>query len=106
MPTLLKPTDEIVIAATSVAVVLSIFNNDCPNVADIRADKPNNVNTHASVKGAALTSTAVIGAIALLGKSPTVFTIGGAMILFEVWKRHIANYGRNGTQENMEAASY
>lgn len=106
MATLLKPTDEIVVAATSVAVVLAIFNNDTPNVADIRADKPNNVNTHKATKMAALTSTAVIGSIALLGKSPTVFTIGGAMILFEVWKRHFANYGANGTEENMQAASY
>jgi hypothetical protein len=106
MATLLKPTDEIVVAATSVAVVLAIFNNDTPNVADIRADKPNNINTHAATKMAALTATAVIGSISLLGKSPTVFTIGGAMIIFEVWKRHIANYGRNGTQENQEAASY
>lgn len=103
---ILKPTDEIVVAATSVAIVLAIFNNDTPCVADIRADKPNNVNTHASVKMAGLTSTAVIGSVALISKSPTVFTIGGAMILFEIWKRHYANYGKNGTQENQAAAAY
>jgi hypothetical protein len=102
----LKPSDELVIGVTSVAIVLAIFNNDTPNVADIRADKPNNVNTHKATKMAALTATAVVGSVALLGKSPTVFTIGGAMILFEVWKRHYANYGANGTHENMQAASY
>lgn len=103
---MLKPTDEIVVAATSVAVVLAIFSNDTPSVADIRADKPGNPNTHAATKGAALTATAVIGSLALLSKSPTVFTIGGAMILLEVWKRHVVNYGKNGTAENMAAASY
>lgn len=106
MATLLKPTDEIVVAATSVAVVLAIFNNDTPPVADIRADKPGNVNTHKATKMAAITAVAAIGTISLLGKSPTVFTIGGAMIIFEVWKRHIVNYGVNGTQENQAAAAY
>jgi hypothetical protein len=104
--TFLKPGEEMIIGATSVAIVLAIFSNDTPNVADIRADKPNNVNTHKATKLAAITSTAVIGTIALIGKSPTVFTIGGAMILFEVWKRHYVNYGANGTQENQAAASY
>jgi hypothetical protein len=104
--TMLKPTDEIVVAATSVAIVLAIFSNDTPNVADIRADKPHNVNTHKATKTAGFTATAVVGSISLLAKSPTVFTIGGAMILFEIWKRHFANYGANGTQDNMAAASY
>ena len=106
MAAILKPSDELVVGATSVAIVLAIFANNVPNLADIRADKPGNVNTHKSTKLAAITATAVVGSLALLGKSPTVFTIGGAVILLEVWKSHFANYGANGTADNQAAASY
>jgi hypothetical protein len=97
---ILKPNDEMIVTATGVALVYAIFNQGVPNYADIRADQPGNSNTHAATKMAAITSIAAVGALALIGKSPTVFTVGGAMILFETWKTHFANYGKNGAQEN------
>jgi hypothetical protein len=102
----LKPTDELIVSATSVALVYAIFSQSTPNFADVRADKPGNVNTHKSVKMAAITSTAAVGSLALLGKSRTVATIGFAAILFETWKYHYANYGANGTAENQGSVSY
>lgn len=96
----LKASEELIVAATAITLVLAIYQNGLPNFADIRADQPGNVNTHKSTKMAAITSTAAVGSLALIAKSPTVFTIGGAMILFETWKYHFANYGANGTQEN------
>jgi len=104
--TSIKPSDELIVGATSIALVLAIFNQNTPNLADIRADKVNNVNTHKSVKLAAITATGVVGALSLLAKSPTVFVIGGAAILFETWKLHFANYGVNGTEQNQAAAGY
>jgi len=102
----LKPTDQVVVSATAIALVYAIFAQTVPAYADVRADKPNNVNTHKAVKMAAITSIAAVGSLALVGKSPTVFTIGGAMILFEAWKYHYGNYGANGTDENAASASY
>lgn len=102
----LKPSDELIVGATSITLVLAIFSTNTPNLADVRADKQNNVNTHKSVKMAAITATAAVGSLSLLAKSPTVFVLGGAMILFETWKYHFANYGINGTQENAASASY
>jgi hypothetical protein len=96
----LKPSDELIVSATSIALVLAIFSQNTPNLADVRADQPGNVNTHKSVKLAAITSVATVGALSLLAKSPTVFSVGGAAILFETWKYHFANYGANGTQDN------
>ncbi len=95
----LKASDEVIVGATAVALVFAIYGNGLPNYADIRADVPGNPNTHKSTKIAAITSVAAVGALALIAKSPTVFTIGGAAILFETWKYHAANYGVNGTQE-------
>lgn len=106
MATVLKPSDELIVGATSVSLVYIIFAQGCPNLADIRADKPGNVNTHKSVKLSAITATAAVGSLALIAKSPTVFVIGGAMILFETWKNHFANYARNGTEENQMEAAY
>jgi hypothetical protein len=100
---LLKPDSELLVGGTSVALVLAIFAQNTPNLADVRAATPGDVNTHKSVKLAAITSFAAVGALALLGKSPTVMVIGGAAILFETWKYHFANYASNGTAENNQA---
>ena len=97
----LKPSDELMIGAISAGIVYSIFALNVPNLADVRADQPGNMNSYKSVNTATWTSTAVIGALALLAKSPTVFVFGGGMILLETWKHHFANFGKNGADENM-----
>ena len=96
----LKPDGELLVSATAIALVIAIFSNNMPPLADIRADEPGNVNTHKSTKLAAITATAAVGSLALLGRSPTVATVGFGAILWETWKNHFANYGANGTQEN------
>jgi hypothetical protein len=102
----LKPSDEIIVGATGITLVYAIFSQSLPPHCDIRADKPGNVNTHKSTKMAAITSTAVIGSLSLLSRSKSVFVVGAAMIVFETWKYHFANYGANGTEENQQAAAY
>lgn len=104
--TSIRPSDELIVGATSIALVLAIFGQNTPNLADVRADQTNNVNTHKATKLAAITATGVVGALSILAKSPTVFVIGGAAILFETWKLHFANYGVNGTEQNQASPSY
>jgi hypothetical protein len=106
MPHILKPSEEMVIVAAGVSTVLAIFNGGVPCYADVRHDHPGNVNTHKSVKMAAISSTAVISVVSLIAKTPTLFVVGGAMIVYETWKYHYANYGANGADENAAAASY
>jgi hypothetical protein len=96
----LKPSDELVIAGITATLVYSIFAIETPNLADVRYDVPGNMNTYKSVKLGAWTATAVISAVALLARSPTVFIVGGGMILLETWKHHYANFGVHGAQEN------
>ena len=100
----LKPENELTVSAITLGLVWSIYNGMVPPYADIRADKPGNVNTHKSVKMAAITSSAVVASLAILGRSPTVFIVGGAAIVFETWKNHYANYGPDGAKET--AAGY
>jgi len=100
MVNVLKPSDELIVGATAVSLVYAIYAQGIPPYADVRADDRGNMNTYKSTKMAAITSIAAVGALSLLAKSPTVFTIGGAMIIFETWKYHYANMGVDGTREN------
>ena len=96
----LKPDGELLVSATALALVIAIFNVNLPTLSDVRYDQQSNMNTHASTKLAAITAVAAVGSLALLGKSPTVATVGGAAILWETWKYHFANHGVNGAQQN------
>lgn len=101
----LKASDELIVSVTAIALVVSVFQGSLPPLADIRADEKSNINTHKTTKMAAITSAAIVGTVALVAKSPTVFIIGGGAILFETWKNHFANHGANGTQENAAATA-
>jgi hypothetical protein len=90
----LKPNEELMVSAISAGIVYSIFQLDAPNLADVRATTPGGAqsqNIHGSVKTAVYTSAAVIGGISILAKSPTVFVVGGVMIVAEAWKYYHAN---------------
>ena len=87
----LKPSEELQVSALSAAVVYSIFQLNAPNKADVLAAQPHNSTVHGSVKTAAWTATAVTAGIALLAKSPTVFIVGGALIVAESWSFFRAN---------------
>jgi hypothetical protein len=100
----LKPESELTVSAITLGLVYSIFTGMVPPYADVRADKPGNANTHKAVKAAAITSTAVVASLGLLGRSPTVFIVGGTAILYETWKNHYANYAADGAKET--AAGY
>lgn len=101
---LLKPSEEIQVAGLSAAIVYGIFSLNTPNLADVRYDVPGNKNTYKAVNNATWTSAVVIASIALLAKSPTVWIVGGGMILLESWKHHYANFGVHGAQENSKDA--
>lgn len=90
----LKPSEEVQLAALSVAAVLTVFALDAPSLADVRVSQPNTPqaqHVHGSVKTAAYTAAAVVVALALLGKSPTVYVVGGMTIAAETWKFYHAN---------------
>jgi len=79
----LKPSDEVIAASFAVAAVLAVFAQHTPNLADVKADAANKDNTRRSIRGAVLTSGAIVSGIALLAKSPAVYIVGGAVIVIE-----------------------
>lgn len=91
---------QLITAGLSATVVYSIFALNAPNLADVRADEPGNTNTYKAVNTATWTAAGVSAGLALLAKSPTVFVVGGVLILIETWKYHAANFGGKGDRQN------
>jgi hypothetical protein len=87
----LKPNEEIMAASFAVAAVYGVFSTHAPNMADVKASKAGNANTHSSVKSAVITSAAIVSGIALLAKSPVVYVVGGLTIAIEGWSYFHAN---------------
>ena len=93
----LKPNEEVMTSAAVLAVVYGIFQMQAPNHADVKASMPNNGVVHSSVKGAAAEAAAVVAAISLLAKSPTIFVTGGLATAALAWHYYHANSQHPGT---------
>jgi hypothetical protein len=91
MAVALKPSEEVVAASFAVAAVLAVFSQHTPNLSDVKNDGANNDNTRRSIKGAVLTSAAIVSGIALLAKSPAVYIVGGLTIVIEGFQYAHAN---------------
>lgn len=87
----LRPSEEVIAASFAVASVLAVFSTHTPNLADVKADCANNDNTRRSVRSAVITSAAIVSGVALLGKSPAVYIIGGMVIVIEGFQFAHAN---------------
>lgn len=74
------------------ALSYGVFQHNLPNMADIRTCEAGNSTIHGSAKNAAWTSAAVVSAVALISKDPTIFTLGGAFVLALYWTCQHANH--------------
>lgn len=98
----LKPDQELLIGAAAAGIVYGIFSQGVPNLADVRADEAN-MNTYKAVNTATITASAVVITLGLLGRSPTIFILGGGMTVFEAWKYHFHNFGGSASTRNEHA---
>jgi hypothetical protein len=74
------------------ALSYGVFQHHLPSMADIRTCESGNRDVHTCAKGAAWTSAAVVAGVSLVSKDPTVFTLGGIMILALYWTAQHANH--------------
>lgn len=82
---MLKPEVSIPAGLATAAVVYGVYSNALPNAADIRTAPPQNTDVDAARKQAAWTSAAVVGAVSLMAGDPTIFVIGGAVLVALDW---------------------
>lgn len=85
----MKPEVSIPVGLATAAVVYGIYSNATPTIADIRVGPAQDNNIESARKMAAWTAAAVVGGISLIAKDPTVFIIGGTMVVaLDWWTRH------------------
>lgn len=85
----LKPEVSLGVGLATAAVVGGVYVNALPTLAEVRISKPQDQDLEAARKVAAWTSAAIVGGISLLAKDPTVFIVGGAMVIItDWWYRH------------------
>lgn len=85
----LKPEVSISVGLATAALVYSVYANATPSITEIRAAKPGDSDVEASRKLAAWTSAGVVAGVALVAKDPTVFILGGSMVVvIDWWHRH------------------
>jgi hypothetical protein len=89
MASLLKPEISVPTAAALGALVYGVYTQATPTIADMRVAKPNDTNIESARKGAAWTAAGIVAAISLITKDPTVFVVGGGMVIvMDWWTRH------------------
>lgn len=80
-----KPEVSIGVGLAAAAVVYGVYTTALPNIADVRSIPNGNGDIAAAEKSAAWMSAAVVGAISLIAKDPTVFILGGSMVVALSW---------------------
>lgn len=81
----LKPDVSLGVALATATVVYGIHSNMTPNNADVRSLEANNMDVQASERAASWISAAVVAGISLLAKDPTIFVVGGTMVVVMAW---------------------
>lgn len=88
----LKPDVSLTVALAVGAVVWGVYTNALPTLPDVRVGKPNDPDVDGSRKAAAWTAAGIVGGISLIAKDPTVFIVGGGMVIAaDWWYRHANN---------------
>lgn len=105
----LKPETSVMVGLATAALVYAVYSNATPSITEIRAAKPGDADVDASRKMAAWTSAGAVAAVSLITKDPTVFTLGGGMIVvLDWWHRHANQVnplsGKASTMSNPSAS--
>lgn len=85
----LKPDASLMAGLAVAGVVYGVYSNALPSVADVRAAQPNNADISAAERSATWISLAVVSGVSLIAKDPTIFILGGSMVVaLAWWHRH------------------
>jgi hypothetical protein len=88
---MLKPEASISVGLATAALVYGIYSNALPSITDIRTADPGDRDVAGAERGAAWTAAAAVAGVSLIAKDPTVFIIGGSMVVALSWFHRHAN---------------
>lgn len=87
----LKSETSITVGLATAALVYGIYSNALPTVADIRVSQPGDSDVASAERLAAWTAAAAVAGVSLIAQDPTVFVIGGSMVVALAWWHRHAN---------------
>ena len=77
----LKAENSLMVGLATAAVVYGVYQVNLPTTASVRASSPNNQHVDTSRKAATWEAAAIVAGISLIAHDPTVFVIGGAVLI-------------------------
>jgi hypothetical protein len=102
----LKPEVSLGVGLATAAVVWAVYSNATPNITDVRAAPPSDPHVDSSRKLASWTAAGVVAGISLLAKDPTVFILGGSMVVvLDWWHRHANEVNPDTGRATLPAAT-
>jgi len=88
----LKPEVSLPVALATGTVVYTIYNQGLPGRADVSVGQPGDETIEQVRKQNAWMAAAVVGGVSLIAKDPTVFIVGGTMVVALDWLTRYANF--------------
>jgi|ERR1035441_7890323 hypothetical protein len=101
----LKPEVSLPIALGTAAVVWGVYSHFMPPVADVKAADPNNKVMDSTRREATFIAAGVVGGISLITKDPSIFIVGGAMVVALDFAHRHANVSHPVTGQLVPAPS-
>ena len=87
----LKLENSVIAGLATGTLVYGVYQMSLPPTADVRSLESNNADLAKSEKVAEWTAAAVVGGISLIAKDPTIFVIGGTIMVAMAWMHRHAN---------------
>jgi hypothetical protein len=87
----LKADSEVSIALATAALAYGAYQVALPSVADVRSLEKGNADVQAAERTAAWISAVLVSGVALITKSPSVFVIGGSVVIASSWTHRHAD---------------
>lgn len=101
----LKADSSILVGLATSALVYGIYQVNLPTTAAVRASTANNQAIDSSRKASTWEAAAIVAGISLLSHDPTVFVIGGAVLVMLDFTHRHANSTNNVTGKVEGSAS-
>lgn len=87
----LKLEASVVAGLATGALVYGTYQMALPNTADIRSLESQNVDITGAEKTAEWTAAAIVAGVSLIARDPTIFVIGGTIMVAVAWMNRHAN---------------
>lgn len=88
----LRPEVSLPVALATGTIVYSIYSQGLPSRADVAVGKPGDETIEQVRKQNAWMAAAAVSGVSLIARDPTVFIIGGAMLVGIDWMTRYANF--------------